>query len=99
MSTLVRMPSGCMPANRASPDTPEPVPISTTARACTARASKVRAVAAAAPDRGDAQRLGARPGRPSRSSASGTKFSAYAQDGGLGADLAEVLAGAVTGSA
>ena len=31
MSTLVRMPSGCMPANRASPDDPDPVPISTTA--------------------------------------------------------------------
>ena len=45
MSTLVRTPSGCMPANSASPDTPEPVPISTTVRACTTRARKVSAVA------------------------------------------------------
>ncbi len=45
MSTLVRMPSGCMPAKRARPETPEPVPISTTALARSTEARKVSALA------------------------------------------------------
>ena len=97
MSTLVKMPSGCMPANRASPDTPDPVPISTTALAPTALARKVSG-GAAPTERGHAQwrGVGARRGGVV---GLGTKFSAYAHDAALGAALAEVLAGAVTGSA
>ena len=38
---LVSTPSEAIPASSASPETPAPVPISTTARACTERARNV----------------------------------------------------------
>ena len=89
MSTLVRIPSGCMPANRASPETPDPVPISTTALACTTRARKVRALAAPRPS-GETPNSTAVSRAAKAASDSATKSSAYAQDAGLGADLGEV---------
>ncbi|CAM5586687.1 hypothetical protein STENM327S_04645 [Streptomyces tendae] len=42
-STVVSTPSGRMPCNRCIPETPQPVPISATALASTAAASKPRA--------------------------------------------------------
>jgi|SRR5215211_2163416 acetyl-CoA carboxylase biotin carboxyl carrier protein len=90
MSTLVKTPSGCIPANSAKPETPEPVPTSTTALARITLARKVSALAAPRP-------IGATPSclafwRASADwSASSTKSSANAQDPGLGAALGEVL--------
>src|SRR4029453_584317 len=90
MSTLVKTPSGCIPAKRARPETPEPVPISTTALAWTTLARKVNALAEPRP-------IGATPSSLafSRASAalsdSSTKSSANAHDAGLGAALSEVL--------
>jgi acetyl-CoA carboxylase biotin carboxyl carrier protein len=91
MSTLVKTPSGCMPANNARPETPEPVPTSTTARACTSRARKVNALA-------DPRPSGATPSWAALSRAcdacsdSPRKSSANAHDAGFGAALGEVLA-------
>jgi acetyl-CoA carboxylase biotin carboxyl carrier protein len=91
MSTLVKTPSGCMPANNAKPETPEPVPTSTTARACTTLASRVNALA-------DPRLIGDTPSCAARSracaacSVSATKSSAKTHDAGFGATLGEVLA-------
>ena len=80
-----------MPANRARPETPDPVPISTTALAWIARASTVSALA-------DPRLSGEMPSSSAASRAaytasdSATKSSAYTQDAGFGAFLAEVLA-------
>src|SRR5699024_2748736 len=90
-STLVRMPSACIPRNRASPDTPEPVPISTTARASKARASRVSMLAPPRPI-GITPSDSAAAREAAASSASGTKSSAHAQDAGEGALLADVAA-------
>src|SRR3954447_24872649 len=92
MSTLVKTPSGCMPANNARPETPEPVTTSKTSRACTALASRVSALTEPRP-------IGATPSCTALSracadcSVSSTKFSAKAHDPGLGAALGEVLPG------
>jgi acetyl-CoA carboxylase biotin carboxyl carrier protein len=90
MSTLVKTPSGCIPANSAKPETPDPVPTSTTVFACTTLARKVSALAEPRP-------IGATPSclafwRASAAcSDSSTKSSANAHDPGLGAALVEVL--------
>src|SRR5688572_8863401 len=91
MSTLAKPPSGCIPANSATPETREPVPTLTTALACTTFARKVSALAEPRPS-------GAAPSclacwRDSADwSDSSTKSSANAHDAGLGAALGEVLA-------
>ena len=88
MSTLVRIPSGCMPANSASPETPDPVPISTTAFACDGPGQQGQG-ARRIRDRAETRRT-PRPSaeRPHAASDSSTKSSAYAQDAGLGATWA-----------
>ena len=80
-----------MPANRARPETPEPVPISTTALAWIARASMVSALAEPRPS-GETPSSVAVWRAAYAASDSATKSSAYAQDAGFGAFLAEVLA-------
>src|SRR4051794_34431181 len=90
MSTEVKMPSGCIPANRAKPETPVPVPISTTALAETVRASKVSIAAVPRPS-GMTPRSAALSRAEVAASGSGRNVSAYAQEAALGADLAAVL--------
>src|SRR5829696_791716 len=90
MSTLVRTPSGCMPAKRARPDTPDPVPTSTTAFAEIARASRVSVLAPPRPI-GATPRWDASSRAAAAASDSSRKSSAKAQLAGLGADLAEVF--------
>ena len=82
-------PVGLHAGERASPETPDPVPISTTARAWTTRARKVRALAAPRLS-GEMPNSTAVSRAAKAASGSGTKSSAYAQDAGRGADLGEV---------
>ena len=76
MSTVVSTPSGRMPRSSQSPETPVPVPISTTARASSTRGEEAQRGAAAGPIGDAADLLGRGRGRRASTSSSATKSSA-----------------------